>query len=244
MSNFPVFDETKDYLYFGFFPKDLQAVSAVAAKMADDGCNIFADETQAALTENSLKMLVGSKAVVLFITRGAVCSHAFRSTMTAAISMNKKIITVFMERTALTITQRLQAARTEIIEWKGDETYAALYENPEIKACRTVPEKPVCLEFSIIREKTGESAVITGESFAVGRSEAMTDFTVKGNGAISRLHVVFRADNTSCAVIDQNSSNATYLNGRELTPMVEYEVKNGDVIELADEKFNIVSKNR
>lgn len=38
-------------------------------------------------------------------------------------------------------------------------------------------------------------------------------------------------------IIDQKSTNGTYVNGIRLNPMQETELKNGDTIQLSDEEF-------
>ena len=37
--------------------------------------------------------------------------------------------------------------------------------------------------------------------------------------------------------MDKHSTNKTYLNGKELLPMIEYALKDGDRIMLANEEF-------
>lgn len=241
MSMFPETDTGRAYLYFIYHVKELPTVSKIAARMSEDGCNICADENGTELNENSLNKIRNAAACVVFAARSAVCSHKFRSTLTAAVSLGKPVVAVFTENVNLTLCQKLQFARADIVEWKGEQAYGELYAFKNIAQCRIAPKKPLRLKFTITRSKTGESAEISGVEYAVGRSEAMTDFTVRGNSAISRLHIVIKADDKKCVIVDQNSSNATYINGRELTPMVDYEVKNGDIVELADEKFTITS---
>ena len=38
-------------------------------------------------------------------------------------------------------------------------------------------------------------------------------------------------------LVDQKSTNGTYVNGVRLTPLQETELKNGDIIQLSDEEF-------
>ena len=44
--------------------------------------------------------------------------------------------------------------------------------------------------------------------------------------------------NGVCFVVDNNSTNKTYLNDKRLDPEVEYKLADGDVVRLANEKFS------
>lgn len=63
------------------------------------------------------------------------------------------------------------------------------------------------------------------------------NYVVNDNSAVSRSHAdIIKRDNRYY-VMDLNSTNKTYLNGVTLAKKEETELKDGDVIKLANEEF-------
>lgn len=52
---------------------------------------------------------------------------------------------------------------------------------------------------------------------------------------ISRKHIVFSLENNKWYIQDLNSSNYTYLNTEKLNPGKKYEIKEGDVVSMAED---------
>ena len=63
------------------------------------------------------------------------------------------------------------------------------------------------------------------------------DFCISNNNSISRIHAEVIMRNGTFYLVDQKSTNGTYVNGVKLTPLQETELKNGDIIQLSDEEF-------
>lgn len=59
---------------------------------------------------------------------------------------------------------------------------------------------------------------------------------------VSRLHAVIKRGPDSIALMDLGSANGTFLNGRRLSPNVERELANGDVLALGRLKIQILLK--
>ena len=68
------------------------------------------------------------------------------------------------------------------------------------------------------------------------KSEIPNDYIVKNN-AVSRNHAYFQLNANSATVTDNNSSNGTFINGERIPSMVTKELKNGDIVKLANEEF-------
>ena len=88
----------------------------------------------------------------------------------------------------------------------------------------------------LVRVKTNELIPILKREFLVGKSPD-ADYQVTDNRRISRRHAIFTVSNGECYVIDNNSTNHTFVNGKLLQPGVEIMLSNDDYIRLADEEF-------
>ena len=88
----------------------------------------------------------------------------------------------------------------------------------------------------LVRVKTNELIPLLKKEFLVGKSPD-ADYQVTDNRRISRRHAVFTVSNGECYIIDNNSTNHTFVNGKLLQPGVEIMLSNDDYIRLADEEF-------
>ena len=87
------------------------------------------------------------------------------------------------------------------------------------------------------RERTGQEMKITKSIFHIGAEYSYADFYIPDNSAISRSHADIIVRGNKYYVKDSNSLNHTYLNGEMLTSNVEYALRSGDTIVLANEAF-------
>ena len=90
---------------------------------------------------------------------------------------------------------------------------------------------------TLTRELTGEVIKVNKAVFRVGKERSYVDFFVSNNNAISRSHADIVKRGTRFFVIDLNSKNHTYINGEQVTPRCEVEIRNGDILKLANEEF-------
>ena len=90
----------------------------------------------------------------------------------------------------------------------------------------------------IIREKNNDKVEIITNTFSVGKS-ANCNYTVSGNPTISRLHIVISKKLGEFYLVDEKSTNGTYINGERIEHNREYCLKNGDRLRLSNEDFNI-----
>lgn len=90
---------------------------------------------------------------------------------------------------------------------------------------------------SLMRTKNNEKIIINKPIFRIGKERSYVDYFIGDNTAISRSHanIVFREH--KYYVVDTNSTNHTYVNGQMLQSNLEFEVKHGDKIRLANEDF-------
>ena len=59
---------------------------------------------------------------------------------------------------------------------------------------------------------------------------------------VSRLHAVIKREASRIFLMDLDSANGTYINGKRLNPNVEHTLKNGDVVALGKLKIQVLLK--
>ncbi|MBQ3665824.1 MAG: FHA domain-containing protein [Lachnospiraceae bacterium] len=89
----------------------------------------------------------------------------------------------------------------------------------------------------LIRIKTGERVVINKTEFYIGKDPSRVDYCIFNNSAISRVHIRIVCKNGEFFVIDNNSTNHVYVNGRRIEPDVEVRLDYDTRVRLGDEDF-------
>lgn len=69
----------------------------------------------------------------------------------------------------------------------------------------------------------------------------LSPYQAYANG-VSRLHAVIKREASHIFLMDLDSANGTYVNGKRLNPNVEHTLKNGDVVALGKLKIQILLK--
>lgn len=89
----------------------------------------------------------------------------------------------------------------------------------------------------LIRVNTNERIMITKQNFKVGKASMGVDYTVKGNGAVSRVHAVITNKDGIYYIRDNKSTNHTYVNGKMLEEGENELLTQDCKIVLGDEEF-------
>ncbi len=88
----------------------------------------------------------------------------------------------------------------------------------------------------LVRMRTNSIVNVEKTEFIVGKASDC-DFQIVDNKKISRHHMTLKISNGECYVIDNDSTNHTYINGNLLQPNFPVMLKNNDIIKMADEEF-------
>jgi hypothetical protein len=91
----------------------------------------------------------------------------------------------------------------------------------------------------ITRVKNQQKMEIAKQMFKIGRSADTADFYVAGNGMVGREHAFILTEGGKVFIKDNNSMNHTYVNDVMVNAGERVELKNQDIIRLADEIFEI-----
>lgn len=89
----------------------------------------------------------------------------------------------------------------------------------------------------LIREKTGEKISVDKPSFRIGKEKKYSDYFVSDNNAVSRSHADIITRQKRYFIIDLNSTNKTYVDGRAIPIEKEVEIFSGAKLRLANEDF-------
>ena len=94
----------------------------------------------------------------------------------------------------------------------------------------------------LIRLKTNECVTIDKPLFRIGKERSCVDMFIGDNVLISRCHATIIQREGKYYLIDDNSTNHTYINGEFLPSNVEKVISFGTKIKLADEEFEFTCK--
>lgn len=89
----------------------------------------------------------------------------------------------------------------------------------------------------LIREKNDEKIMVDKPSFRIGKEKKYCDYFVFDNNAVSRSHADIITKEHRYYIIDLNSTNKTYVDGRAIAVEKEVEIFNGTKLRLANEDF-------
>ena len=88
----------------------------------------------------------------------------------------------------------------------------------------------------LVKERSGEKIVIDRPEFVLGKNPNHTDFAVRDNNTVSRIHASITWNEEGYRISDLGSMNGTYVN-KETVDVDGQLLHDGDVIELSDEAF-------
>lgn len=89
----------------------------------------------------------------------------------------------------------------------------------------------------LLRKRNNAQIYLNKSPFRIGKAKDYVDYWVGDNPAISRSHAELILSGQQCFIVDTNSTNHTYVNGKMISSNVKFELKDGDVVQLANEEF-------
>lgn len=82
--------------------------------------------------------------------------------------------------------------------------------------------------------------VVDKDHYLIGKSKTDVDGKITFNAMVSRVHCCVDKHGDQYTIMDMESTNGTFVNGIRLQPKVPHPVKNGDIVKLANSKFQII----
>lgn len=99
---------------------------------------------------------------------------------------------------------------------------------------KPAPGVPKAMPY-IIRVNTKERVMVNKAVFKLGKANRGVDFTIDGNGAISRVHAIIYQRDDGCYLKDNKATNATLVDGVKLEEGQEVKLKNDATITIGGE---------
>lgn len=153
------------------------------------------------------------------------------------ISREERAVVNVLKNKAVTMQQTMQQQiMQQVMQGSMDGTTVLSDDGISIQQIQQM--QPVNYHFaSLTRQVTGEKIELGKPSFVLGKNPEKSDYAVAGNTNISRVHAVITMRNGRYYVMDQNSTNGTFINGRIIKAGQETEILPGDCLMLANEEF-------
>lgn len=153
------------------------------------------------------------------------------------ISREERAVVNVLKNKAVTMQQTMQQQiMQQVMQGSMDGTTVLSDDSISIQQIQQM--QPVNYHFaSLTRQVTGEKIELGKPSFVLGKNPEKSDYAVAGNTNISRVHAVITMRNGRYYVMDQNSTNGTFINGRIIKAGQETEILPGDCLMLANEEF-------
>ena len=153
------------------------------------------------------------------------------------ISREERAVVNVLKNKAVTMQQTMQQQIMQQV-MQGSMDGTTVLSDDGISVQQIQQMQPVNYHFaSLTRQVTGEKIELGKPSFVLGKNPEKSDYAVADNTNISRVHAVITMRNGSYYVMDQNSTNGTFINGRIIKAGQETEILPGDCLMLANEEF-------
>ena len=159
------------------------------------------------------------------------------------ISREERAVVNVLKNKAVTMQQQIMQQQTmqqQIMQqvMQGSMDGTTVLSDDGISVQQIQQMQPVNYHFaSLTRQVTGEKIELGKPSFVLGKNPEKSDYAVADNTNISRVHAVITTRNGRYYVMDQNSTNGTFINGRIIKAGQETEKLPGDCLMLANEEF-------
>lgn len=89
----------------------------------------------------------------------------------------------------------------------------------------------------LVRTKNNEIIPVNKPGFRIGKEKSYVDYFISDNTAVSRSHANINTRDGKYYVVDTNSTNHTYVDGRMIPSSTEVEITHGTKLRFANEDF-------
>jgi hypothetical protein len=89
----------------------------------------------------------------------------------------------------------------------------------------------------LVRKRNNERIDINKPVFRIGKEKSYVDYFIADNSAISRSHANIVTRENEYFLVDTNSTNHSYIDGKMIPSNQEVQIASGSVIKLANEEF-------
>lgn len=130
------------------------------------------------------------------------------------ISREERAVVNVLKNKAVTMQQQTMQQQIMQQVMQGSMDGTTVLSDDGISVQQIQQMQPVNYHFaSLTRQVTGEKIELGKPSFVLGKNPEKSDYAVADNTNISRVHAVITTRNGRYYVMDQNSTNGTFING-------------------------------
>lgn len=130
----------------------------------------------------------------------------------------------------------------KIVSRIGVSSEASVKEEPaKEKPVQKEPpaKKPNVNTLILSSAKDKRRTIVNRPVFLIGKNAAQVNYVITANNTVSRIHCKLVRTENGYTVMDMNSSNGTFLNGKRLSPKVPVELHHGDLLRLSNVEFSV-----
>lgn len=118
----------------------------------------------------------------------------------------------------------------------NDKVVDSIFDNEIEEVMKNVTESSR-LKMELIKSNKNLVVVLDKEKIVFGRDKAESDVVLAFNINVSRKHCTIINDKGNYMIIDEGSSNGTFINEIKIKPFTENIIKKGDIIRIASSEF-------
>ncbi len=237
------YEGKEPYIFFSYCHENADQVYPIIEQMARDRYRIWYDDGLHPGDEwpdQIAEMLSRCEVCIAALSQKFTESHNCKNELTFAINNKKELLVIKLEDFPMSMGMQFQLANTQHIEkyqYASESSFfEKLYSNPseKMKACREEPDPPPSDPAIIIQCSSG--VIFKGKSpvTSIGRDKNKCDICFS-EGHIGGHHIDIKVQDEKYYVIDQNSKNHTWVNGKRLEKGAGCEIGACSEVRIANE---------
>lgn len=236
------YEGKEPYIFFSYCHENAGQVYPIIEQMARDGYRIWYDDglhPGDEWPERIAEMLAHCRVCIAALSQKFSESHNCRNELTVAINSQKTLIPIKLEDFPMSLGMQYQLANTHYIEKYQFTSESSFFEKlystkpKEMEACKpdteSKPAPPLIIQYSSGRIFEGSFPVTS-----IGRDKTKCSICFP-EGHIGGHHIDIKMQDKKYYVIDQNSKNHTWVNGKQLEKGAGCEIGICSEVRIANE---------
>lgn len=247
------------YIFVSYCHKDKDRVYPVIAALMNEGFRIWYDEGVSPGSdwpEVIAEHLEGCSLCVAFVSKSSVSSHNCRNEINFSLFKKKEMVIVMLDDVKLSLGMELQLSAVQaVLAYKDGTDVADMLRRAEpISVCKG--EKPISGYVPFYANDEKKTDDIDGNTGALYLERDISGQCIKWKtklvigraedcgypidvSDISSHHAAFYREDQRIYVVDDRSTNGTYVNERLIPKKVKVELFCGDKVRLSNESFTV-----
>lgn len=120
------------------------------------------------------------------------------------------------------------------------DPFSALNKSVKNDHAKELFKETIVSKHFLVCKENNKKVIINKPIFKIGKQATTCDYVVDNNKYVGREHAMIVVENETAYFIDNNSTNKSYINGKQIAPNQKTILKNNDEIKLANVYFTYV----